>query len=143
MPVAPDASLERLFGLLEAHNPNLLDLLRVQTEVEFVYATEGAIERSVRTIESGAKQYSSLNERGLSQLLADFLNLAGYHATAERNNNGHVDVVIEHAFGGRWRYLGECKVHRGYQYHIDGCGQLLGYCIGRELRAFCMDFLGW
>lgn len=26
------------------------------------------------------------------------------------------------------------------QYHVDGCEQLLGYCTGRELRAFCMDF---
>lgn len=140
MPVAADASLERLFGLLEAHNPNIVDLLRARTEEAFVEATEGAIDRAIRTIESGAKQYSSLDERGLSQLLADFLNLAGYQATPERNNNGHVDVVVEHAFGRRWKYLGECKVHRGYQYHIDGCEQLLGYCTGRELRAFCMDF---
>lgn len=140
MPVSFDASLERLFGLLEAHNPNIVDLLRAETEEQFVDATEGAIERAMRTMESGAKQYSSLDERGLSQLLADFLNLAGYHATAERNNNGHVDVVVEHAFGRRWKYLGECKVHRGYQYHVDGCDQLLGYCTGRELRAFCMEF---
>ena len=49
-------------------------------------------------------------------------------------------VVVEHAFGRRWKYLGECKIHRGYQYHVDGCEQLLRYCTGRELRAFCMDF---
>lgn len=140
MTVNHDASLERLFGILEAHNPNLVDLLRAQTEAQFVDATEGAIERAMRTIESGAKGYSRLDERGLSQLLADCLNHSGYHATAERNNNGHVDVVVEHAFGGRWKYLGECKLHRSYQYHVDGCKQLLGYCTGRELRAFCMDF---
>jgi len=138
--VPPDASLERLLGLLEAHNPNLLELLRADTEVAFIEATENALERAVRTIESGAKGYGSLDERGLSQLLADFLNLSGYQATAERNINGHVDVVVEHAFGGRWKYLGECKIWRGYQYHVDGCEQLLGYCTGREKRAFCMDF---
>jgi hypothetical protein len=139
-PVERNASLERLFGLLEAHNPNIVELLTAQTEEAFVEATDGAIERAVRTIESGATQYSNLDERGLSQLLADFLNLAGYQATAERNNNGHVDVVVEHAFGRRWKYLGECKIHRGYQHHVDGCEQLLGYCTGRERRAFCMDF---
>jgi hypothetical protein len=139
-PIASDASLERLFGLLEAHNPNLLELLRAQTEVAFIEATEGAVDRAVRTIESGAKQYSDLDECGLSLLLADFLNMSGYQATAERYVNGHVDVVIEHAFGGRWKYLGECKMHRGYQYHVDGCKQVLGYCTGREQRAFCLDF---
>jgi hypothetical protein len=139
-PVAFDASLERLFGLLEAHNPNLLALLRVETEGDFVEAAEGAIDSALRTIESGAKLYSKLDERGLSLLLVDFLNKSGLHATAERYVNGHVDVVIEHAFGGRWQYLGECKLHHGYQYHIKGCKQVLGYCTGREKRAFCLDF---
>lgn len=139
-PVHPGSSLERLIGLLEAHNPNLLRLLEVKTEAEFVGATEEALERAIRTIESGATRYSALDERGLSRLLADFLSLAGYHASAERDNNGHVDVVVEHAFGGRWKYLGECKIYDGYQYHVDGCDQLLGYCTGRELRAFSLDF---
>ncbi|WP_437974304.1 hypothetical protein WMF11_38100 [Sorangium sp. So ce295] len=139
-PVAFDDSLERLFGLLEAHNSNLLALLRATTEGEFIEATEGAIDSALRTIESGAKLYSKLDERGLSLLLADFLNKSGYQATAERFVNGHVDVVIEHAFGGRWKYLGECKIHDGYKYHIDGCEQVLGYCTGREQRAFCLDF---
>lgn len=139
-PVTPNASLERLFGLFEAHNPNLFELLRAQTEDAFIDATENAVERAMRTIESGAKLYSKLQERGLSLLLVDFLNMSGYHATAERYVNGHVDVVIEHTFAGRWKYLGECKIHRGYRYHIDGCQQLLGYCTGRERRAFCLDF---
>ncbi len=138
--VLPAASLQRFFGILEAHNPNILELLKANTEEAFIAATEGALERALRTIESGAKQYSCLDERGLSKLLADFLNLAGYQATAERNINGHVDVVVEHSFGGRWTYLGECKMHGGFQYHVDGCKQVLGYCTGREQRAFCLDF---
>jgi hypothetical protein len=137
---SPDASLERLMGLLEAHNPNLLELLQAETEDQFMVATEGALDRALATIESGAKQYTALDERGLSKLLSDLLNMAGYHATAERYINGHVDVVIEHAFGGRWKYLGECKIHRGFQYHVDGCAQVLGYCTGRERRAFALDF---
>jgi hypothetical protein len=140
MPVAIDSSLQRLIGLLETHNPNILELLRAETEEAFVEATEDAIDRAIRTIEKGAKEYSRLQEPGLSQLLVDLLNLNGFLATAETNHNGHVDVVVEHAIGRRWKYLGECKVHRGYQYHIDGCEQLLGYCTGREFRAFCMDF---
>jgi hypothetical protein len=139
--VDPNSSLERLFALLEAHNSNLLDLLRAETELEFISATEDAIEHAMKRIENGSKEYSQLSEPGLSHLLADFLTQAGWRATAETNNNGHVDVVVECAFGRRWRYLGECKLHKGYQYHVDGCEQLLGYCTGRERRAFCMDFI--
>ncbi len=139
--VDPDASLERLLGLLEVHNSNLKDLLLAETEPEFIGATEGAIERAMKTIENGSKEYATLNEPGLSHLLADLLNVMGWRATAETNNNGHVDVVVECAFGGHWKYLGECKRHKGYQYHVDGCEQLLGYCTGRERRAFCMDFI--
>jgi hypothetical protein len=139
--VAPDSSLERLLGLLESHNSSLKDLLLARTDTEFICATEGAIERAMKTIENGSKEYSALNEPGLSHLLADLLNLMGWRATAETNNNGHVDVVVESAFGRHWKYLGECKLHKGYQYHVDGCEQLLGYCTGREPRAFCMDFI--
>ncbi len=139
--VDQDSSLERFLGLLEGHNSNLKDLLLAKTEPEFIGATEGAIERAMKTIENGSKEYATLNEPGLSHLLADCLNLMGWRATAETNNNGHVDVVVECAFGRHWKYLGECKLHKGYQYHVDGCEQLLGYCTGREPRAFCMDFI--
>jgi hypothetical protein len=139
--VDADSSLERLLGLLEGHNSHLKDLLLAKTESEFIVATEGAIERAMKAIENGSKEYATLNEPGLSHLLADFLNLMGWRATAETNNNGHVDVVVECAFGRHWKYLGECKLHKGYQYHVDGCEQLLGYCTGREPRAFCMDFI--
>lgn len=138
--VAEDSSLARLIGILETVNPNLLQLFMANTEEAFVVATEGALEHATRAIESGAKQYASLDERGLSTLLTDLLIASGYRATPERNINGHVDVVIEHYFDRRWKYLGECKIHKSFQYHIDGCKQLLGYCTGRELRAFCLDF---
>lgn len=139
--VPPDDSLERLLAILEGHNPNLVDLLRARTDQEFMTATEGVLERAMNTIERGAKEYSRLGDRGLSQLLTDCLAFSGYRATAETNNNEHVDVVVECSFGRPWRYLGECKFHRGYKYHVDGCKQLLGYCTGRDRRAFCMDFI--
>jgi hypothetical protein len=135
-----DTSLERLVALMEAHNPNFSALLNAATEEAFIAATDGAIERAVGMIESGAKDYSALDEPGLSKLLTDFLSSMGFQSTPERNVNGHVDVVVEHLFGGRWKYLGECKIHHGFQYHVDGCEQLLGYCTGRERRAFCLDF---
>jgi hypothetical protein len=139
--VDPDASLERLLSIYEANNPDLARLARATTDQEFRDVTEVAIERAIKKIENGAKVYARLDERGLSHLFADLLDCSGYRATAETDNNGHVDVVIESRFGSHARYLGECKLHKGYQYHVDGCEQLLGYCTGREPRAFCMDFI--
>lgn len=135
-----DSSLERLIGLLEAHNPNLYALLQATTEDQFVAAVEGALDFVIVTIEGGSKQYAKLGERGLSKLLADLLSAAGFRAAAERDVNGHVDVVVEHAFGGRWKYLCECKIHDGFEYHIRGCEQLLRYCTGREKRGLVLDF---
>ncbi|MBK7777017.1 MAG: hypothetical protein IPI43_23290 [Sandaracinaceae bacterium] len=48
-------SLERFLGLLEGHNSNLKDLLLAKAEPEFIGATEGAIERAMKTIENGSK----------------------------------------------------------------------------------------
>lgn len=139
--VDPESSLERFLSLLEGHNSNLKDLFSAKTDSDFIEVTEVAIERAMKTIENGSKEYATLKEPGLSHLLVDFLCLMGWRATAETNNNGHVDVVVECAFGRHWKYLGECKVWDGYQYHVGGCEQLLGYCTGRERRAFLMEFI--
>jgi hypothetical protein len=61
--VDPESSLERLFGLLECHNSNLLDLLRAKTAHEFIAVMEGAIERAMKTIENGSKEYSKLPDK--------------------------------------------------------------------------------
>lgn len=101
--VDPDASLERLLGIYEANNPNLARLARATTDQEFRDVTEVAIERTIKKIESGAKVYARLDERGLSRLFVDLLDCSGYRATAETDNNGHVDVVIESRFGSHAR----------------------------------------
>lgn len=138
--VDPNSSLYRLLGIVQAHNPDLIRLVEAPDEQTFVEVTEVGVERAIRTIENGAKHYSKLDERGLSRLLADFLNKAGWQATAEREHNGHVDIVVEHMLFRQWKVLGECKIYDGYEYHIEGCDQLLGYLTGREPRSFCLDF---
>lgn len=140
MSVPVESSLLYVFGLLQSHNPELVALLSARSQEDFVAAVEQGLARAIITIQSGSTQYRDLDERGLSLLLADLLNHSGFSATAERRNNGHCDVVVEHLLPGRWRYLGECKLHRGPQYHIDGCEQVLGYCGGHEIRTFCLDF---
>lgn len=135
-----DATLERLLQLLENHNPELIKSLSADSEERFVNAAESVLARVIGKFEEGAKHYSKLQEPDLSRILVDMLSLAGMSATAEQSVNGHVDVVIECVTRGRWKYLGECKIYNGYQYHVDGCAQLLGYCTGREYRAFMLVF---
>lgn len=135
-----DASLNRYLGILAARNPALHSLLVASNEEQFVEAVEGCLEQSFSSIEGGLKQYVALDERGLSKLLSDLLIAAGFEASAETYHNGHVDVVISCAWGRGWRALVECKLHRGYQYHVDGCEQVLRYCTGRQRQVFTVDF---
>lgn len=82
--VDPESSLERLFGLLESHNSNLLDLLRATTAHEFITATESALERAMKTIENGSKEYSNLGERGLSLLCGSLIDIGTLHFGTEQ-----------------------------------------------------------
>ena len=109
-------------------------------ERDVICAAEDQLEGAVRTIEVGAKYYSAMGERGLSKLLVDLLNAKGFRATAETDHHGHVDVTIEDERVGRWKYLGECKIYKGFEVHASGCRQVIGYCSGRELRAFVLGF---
>lgn len=117
-PEQTGSSVAEWLAILQVHNPQVAALLSSTTEEAFTAASESAIERAITTIEANAKIYSAHDERGLSQLLVDFLNVMGFSATSERNHNGHVDVTVEHLLK-RWQYLGECKIHRGFQYHVD------------------------
>jgi hypothetical protein len=140
MNLDPKASLEYLLAFLQAHNPELLAVMTAVNVEEFSSAVEQGLDRAIVVIESGAKRYSGLDERALSRLLADLIAAFGFNAAAERDSNGHCDLVVEHLLRKQWRYLGECKIHRTPKYHESGCEQVLGYCGGQESRAFCLDF---
>jgi hypothetical protein len=138
--VNPLASLDTLMGMLSIANPELKGLLEAQTEATFVEVFERGLERAIRTVESNAKHYGSMKEPGLSQLLADLLRQAGFRAEAEANHNGHVDLKVESWFQPAWKCLGECKIYNGYEYHIGGLKQLLGYGTGAQAKLFLIDF---
>jgi hypothetical protein len=63
---------ESLLGLvrtLEEHNPDFLAMFLARTEDEFLEAVEKSVERTIKLIESGAKNYAVLDEVGLSTML--------------------------------------------------------------------------
>ena len=64
-------------------------------------------------------------ERGedeISMQVVQMLNFAGIYAVHDQHVNGHCDIVVNHPSGFRW--LGEAKVHSGYDWLKDGFLQL-------------------
>jgi hypothetical protein len=140
-PPDPVTSIDGIVvGVLRTHNPEILDMWLATTEAEFLGVAERGLDRCIRKMESSRREYRLMPEVGLSKMLADMLSLAGFNAEAEARHNGHVDVTIRHYDPAKFTYLGECKIHDGYQHHRDGCVQVFGYCSGREQRVFCLDF---
>ena len=140
MSLPENTTLADVVRVLRDRNPDLLSLLEADSEDQFLEATEKAIERAMKLIESGAKKYGVLDELGLSKMLADLLTQAGLPTEAEGYHNGHVDVRVHHFERGRSQYLSGCKIHDGFKHDCDGCKQVLGYCSGRNKRVLCLDF---
>ena len=114
--------------------PEYLDLLTAQTDDEFDHAFDAILGKAVSSLELNKKNYRDLGEVGLTGVLAAALSIPGLSVTQETHSNGHVDLTIEahHCVPAR-KKLGEAKIYKGPQYHIDGLEQLLGrYTTGRE-----------
>src|SRR4051812_2314142 len=114
--------------------PEYLDLLTATSDVEFETALNALLERSILSLEANKKNFSTLDEVGLSAVLAAAISIPGLSVTQEAHSNGHVDLTIEadHCYPARTT-LGEAKVYDGPAYHFKGLEQLLQrYTTGRE-----------
>jgi hypothetical protein len=120
--------------------PHFYRVACASNEGEFCDAVGLAVRHCLQKLEDRRKLLADADELLLSTQLADLLTCSGLRATAEAHVNGHVDIVVEHFEAGRFRMLGESKIHKGPKHHCDGTQQLLGYCSGAEKRAFCLDF---
>src|SRR5262245_55649970 len=129
-------SAAELVELMQRKAPEYLDLLTARTDEEFEQAFDGILEKAIAHLEYNKKNFSTLNEVGLSAVLAAGLATPGLSISQEEYCNGHVDLIIEadHCVPAR-RKLAEAKIYDGPEYHIQGLGQLLGrYSTGREGR---------
>jgi hypothetical protein len=122
--------------------PEYIDLLTAITDAEFEKAFDAILERAVMHLEANKKNFSKLDEEGLSAVLVARLSIPGLSVSQETHSNGHVDLTIEadHCMPAR-KKLGEAKIYDGPAYHIKGLGQLLGrYCTGREGRGLLIVY---
>jgi hypothetical protein len=140
---ADDNSLLALIEALEKKAPEYLQLLGSKSDVEFEKAFDVIFEKALRGLEKNSKNFSSLDEEGLTAALALALSVPGLRVTQEANSNGHVDITIEadHLFPSVTK-LGEAKIYDGPEYHIKGLGQLLGrYTTGRESTGIVLAYV--
>jgi hypothetical protein len=94
-------------------------------------------------MEKNKKNFTSLDEEGLSAVWAGVLSIPGLTVTQEANSNGHVDLTIEadHCSPARIK-LGEAKIYSSPSYHIKGINQLLGrYTTGRGAPGLLINYI--
>lgn len=135
-------SLFDLVDLMKQKAPEYFNLLTAESDEDFEAAFETLLEKAVSRLEQNKKNFETLDEVGLSGILAAAINMPGLLATQETHSNGHVDLTIEadHCTPAR-RKLGEAKIYDGPAYHYKGLEQLLGrYTTGREGRGLLIVY---
>jgi len=136
-------SLYSLIELVKQKAPAYFKLLAAKSESEFDEAFDTMLEGAVSRLETNSKNFESLNEVGLTGVLAASLSIPGLTVTQEAHSNGHVDmtIVADHCMPAR-RKLGEAKIYNGPAYHIAGLKQLLNrYMTGREGRGLVIEYV--
>lgn len=138
----PDNSLLRLYEQITRKAPEYYDLMTAEDDAAFEKAFDAILGRAVAQLEEDAKDFSSLDENGLSAVLVKALSMPGLSVTRETNSNGHVDITVlaDHCNPIR-KKLGEAKIYDGPAYHLEGLQQLLGrYTTGREGRGMLVIY---
>ncbi|WP_225072165.1 hypothetical protein [Desulfuromonas sp. CSMB_57] len=136
-------SVAALVERIQKKAPEYLDLLTAETDADFEQAFNAVLATAVSWMERNKKSYQTLDEVGLTSVLAARLSIPGLTVSQESHSNGHVDlfIVADHCVPERIK-LGEAKIYDGYSYHIGGLKQLLGrYTTGRETRGLLIVYV--
>jgi hypothetical protein len=120
-----------------------LDLITANNDEEFDAAFDNWLTQAIAKMEANKLNYKSLDENGLSAVLAATLSTGEISVTQEQNSNGHVDLTIKLNNSSPQRIkLGEAKIWHGKEYHAKGLDQLLNrYTTGRECRGFVVSYV--
>lgn len=89
---------------------------------EFVEVLYETIDSCIRTIEEDPKIRLGDGEDRLTSELIAMLRSAGYDASHDTTIGGHSDIVVKSLRGDCW--VGEAKIHGGYDYLEQGWNQL-------------------
>lgn len=136
-------SLYALFELVRQKAPAYVGLIAAKSDGAFDEALDTMLEGAVSHLEANSRNFRSLDEAGLSGVLAAWLTIPGLTVTQEAHSNGHVDltIVADLCMPARKR-LAEAKIYNGPAYHIAGLKQLLyRYMTGREGRGIVFAYV--
>lgn len=138
-----DSNLYNYIELTKKLSRETLDLITAESEEDFDKAFDNWLTQAIAKLEANKSNYESLDENGLSAVLAATLSTGEISVTQEQNSNGHVDLTIKLNNSSPQRIkLGEAKIWRGKEYHVKGLDQLLNrYTAGRECRGFVISYV--
>lgn len=80
-------------------------------------------------LESSAHDKQQDSEDKLTRYVVALLRRTGYQATHDEDQKGHTDLLVS---SGVFKWLGEAKLHRDYDWLFHGLDQLQTYATGRE-----------
>lgn len=135
-------SANALVDLLRAKAPEYIDLLTARTLDQFESAFDAILGHAVDRLQKNAKHFGSLDEEGLTGVMAGYLEVPGLSVSQESHSNGHVDLHIEanHCSPPRIK-LAEAKMYKGPAYHFKGLKQLLSYTTGAETTGLLLVYV--
>lgn len=138
-----ESNLYNYIELMKKLSRETLDLITANSDAEFDVAFDNWLTQAIAKMEANKLNYNSLDENGLSAVLASTLSTGEISVTQEQNSNGHVDLTVKLNNSSTSRIkLGEAKIWRGKEYHVKGLDQLLNrYTTGRECRGFVISYV--
>lgn len=138
-----ESNLYNYIELTKKLSKETLDLVTANTEEEFDAVFDNWLTQAIAKMEANKLNYNSLDENGLSAVLAASLSTGEISVTQEQNSNGHVDLTVKLNNSSIPRIkLGEAKIWHGKEYHAKGLDQLLNrYTTGRESRGFVISYV--
>lgn len=138
-----DSNLYNYIELTKKLSRETLDMITADNDEDFDKAFDNWLTQAIAKMEANKLNYETLDENGLSAVLAATLTTGEISVTQEQNSNGHVDLTVKLNNSNPQRVkLGEAKIWRGKEYHVKGLDQLLNrYTTGRECRGFVISYV--
>lgn len=111
--------IERYIGI-NCPNDSDMFIFRLYKELGFI----------VKDLESTAHLRQKDSEDKITTDIVLLLRRTGYDASHDADNRGHADLSVK---SNKFIWLGEAKIHRSYEWLLDGLKQLhTRYATGRE-----------
>ncbi|MCW8880577.1 MAG: hypothetical protein OQJ89_05660 [Kangiellaceae bacterium] len=129
-------SLEDLMqdkSLLPEQFQSFLDMATMESYEEFLNRLNADVDAAIADLESNRHLLQNDSEDRLSVNIISYLKAKGYNAYHDVQHGGHVDIYVDFK---KFKWLGEAKIHKSYDYLMQGFDQLCTrYAEGADLNS--------